>query len=238
MGTDGPYAWEVAADLGLSFEQLRAECRSRGYGLTSANSQLPLTLADWLRRDLPARPDVPTEQTDLEPAPPDDPGKGAQQWLRAVARAQRLSRETATYQGPKYNRKYPPPALVQAALDHAVVPQRSRSNRRPADVWTVEECDRAERIASSWAGTWLTRSTPNDSDPLEWLRVARGQRPDLAVALSIAGLSPADAELRLDRFGAEDLSARTIMAQVVGGLGVSQAVHAVNRFRSRNAAGA
>jgi hypothetical protein len=221
---EDPYALEVARELGLTFEQLRAECRSRGHSVASANDRLPLTLADWLKRDLPTKPDVSGERLAKEAKSEGDDDAG-QQWARAVARARSLS-DAASYQGPKYNRRYPPPPMIRAALDHVVVPRRSRSNKRPADSWSVEECDRAERVAGAFAAVWLSH---------DWLKVAQGERPDLAAALSAAGVTAAEAGLRLNRHGYEDRTCRSLMAQVVAGLPIERAVQTTERFRLRRA---
>lgn len=126
--------------------------------------------------------------------------------------------------------------LVHTALTHVVVPRRFHKDRRPDDVWSPEEIDRAERIAGEWASVWLTHGTPYGSDPVEWLRVAQGERPDLAATLAAAGIRPAEAVLRINRFGGIDSSGRSLMAEVVRGLSVDQAIQRVQRYRSTHPA--
>lgn len=89
---------------------------------------------------------------------------------------------------------------------------------------TPEERDRAQRLTKQWASTWL-------SDIVDWIRVAGGEHPDIAVKLSQAGLAPADAELRLG-FGRIDSTRDTIITRVTKGtLGIKDAVRQVQDFR-------
>lgn len=227
----GKFASDVAKEFGMTFTQLRAECRLRGHSVISANDLLPVPLVDWLRRELapgPARQDHRAKDAQVEHV--DGPGD----WERALAQARRRSRQAVRDRGPKYSRRHPPPALIRAALDHAVVPRRSRRTQRPIDVWTPEEIDRAERIALSWANVWFSASAPTDFDLVAWLRVAGGERPDLAARLATAGLSPADAGLRLDQAGGVDPTARSVMTQVINGVPVNVAAGRVARHRARS----
>lgn len=41
-----------------------------------------------------------------------------------------------------------------------------------------------------WAQAWMTGHTDNESNVVDWIRVARGERPEIAAKLSNAGLTP------------------------------------------------
>lgn len=225
------FASDVAKEFGITFTQLRAECQLRGHSVSSASSILPVQLVDWLRREL--APGDAQQDRRVKDAPAEQV-EGPGDWERALAQARRRSRQAVRDRGPKYSRRHPAPALIRTALDYAVVPLRSRGTQRPIDVWTHEEIHRAERIALSWASVWFSASAPADSDPVPWLRVAEGERPDLAARLATAGLSPAEAELRLDQAGGVDPAARSVMTQVIGGLPVHIAASRVVRHRARS----
>jgi hypothetical protein len=232
--TTDRFASDVAKEFGFTFKQLKDECRLRGHSVSSANAVLPEPLVDWLRRELAPgsrQQDPSATGTGVEAA------DGQQEWERAVTRARRRTRQLARDQAPKYTRRHPPPRLIQAALDHAVVPRRSRQTQRPADVWTVEEVDRAERIAGAFASIPLSGAASIDFDEVEWLRVTRGERPDLAARLANAGFSPADADLRLDKLGMADPTARPVMIQVIHGLPIDAAVRLVSQYRARTELG-
>jgi hypothetical protein len=69
------------------------------------------------------------------------------------------------------------------------------------------------------------------SDIVDWIRVAGGERSDIAVKLSKAGLTPADAELQLG-FGRIDSTRDTIITRVTKGtLGLKDAAQQVHEFR-------
>jgi hypothetical protein len=80
-----------------------------------------------------------------------------------------------------------------------------------------------------WLETWL-------DDMAEWIRVSGGEHPDVAVQLSAAGLTTADADLRLG-FGRIDPTRDTMIRQVIKStLGIKDAVRQVNEFRRSQSA--
>ena len=93
------------------------------------------------------------------------------------------------------------------------------------------DCRPHLKLTKQWATTWL-------SDVVDWIRVCGGEHPDVAVNLCTAGLTPADADLRLG-FGRIDPTRDTIIQRVIkGNLGIKDAVRQVSEFRrSRPATG-
>lgn len=65
----------------------------------------------------------------------------------------------------------------------------------------------------------------------DWIRLTGGEHPDVAVKLSRAGLTAADAELRIG-FGRIDRARDTIIMRVIkGNLGIKDAARQVQEFR-------
>jgi hypothetical protein len=121
--------------------------------------------------------------------------------------------------------------MAQALLELVIVPQRPPHIRRDEGRYTPEERDRADRMSRLWASAWLQGGTDNETDILEWIKVARGGHPDIAARMSHAGLTPADAELKLG-FGRLDPTRDTIFNRVVSGnLGFKDAVRQVSDYR-------
>lgn len=95
-----------------------------------------------------------------------------------------------------------------------------------------EEMDRADRLATQWASVWLTGGADNESDRLDPGGPRRTSgHCDIAAKLSNAGLTPADAELRLF-CGRQNLSRDTIITLIIKGhLSAKDAVHQLQEFR-------
>jgi hypothetical protein len=80
-----------------------------------------------------------------------------------------------------------------------------------------------------WLETWL-------DDMAEWIRVSGGDHPEVAVTLCAAGLTPADADLRLG-FGRIDSTPDTLIQRVIKGtLGSKDAVRQASEFRRSQSA--
>ncbi len=72
---------------------------------------------------------------------------------------------------------------------------------------------------------------------VDWIRLTGGEHPDVAAQLSRAGLTAADAELRIS-FGRIDPTRDTIIMRVIRGhLRVNDAVRQVQEFRRSQATG-
>jgi hypothetical protein len=114
--------------------------------------------------------------------------------------------------------------LYVAAIATATNPGSTTPGQQLDDAHTPEERDHAQRLTKQWASTWL-------SDIVDWIRVRRGERRDVAVKLSEQGLTPAEMELRLG-FGRVDPSRDTIIERVIkGNIGIKDAVRQVQEFR-------
>lgn len=146
------------------------------------------------------------------PALHEDNGFGA-----ALEEARRLSRRASSS-------SHVPGDIETAIYRHAIDPRRTRRG-----AYTPEERDRGERLMQRWLETWLDNMA-------DWIRVSGGENPDIAVQLCAAGLTPADADLRLG-FGRIDPTADTIIRRVMKGtLGLKDAVRQVDEFRRSRAA--
>jgi hypothetical protein len=204
---------ELAKELGVTSREILAACSSYGEFVKSASSTLEAPLARRLRADLGGRTNSVSAQdygrsADIgQPTIDDDGGFGA-----AYEKTRRQSRST-------HSSSQKPGPIESAIYRYAIDPRRSRRGG-----YTPEERDRAQRLTKQWATTWL-------SEIVDWIRVSGGEHSDVAVKLSKAGLTPADAELRLG-FGRIDASRDTIMERVSKGtLGIKDAVRQVQDFR-------
>ena len=138
--------------------------------------------------------------------PGDDGGFAA-----TYEKAQRSSKPTHS--------EHRPGTIESAIYRQAIDVGRTRRGR-----YTPEERDRAERLTKLWASTWLP-------DVVDWIKLSGGARVEVAMQLSRAGLTAADAGLRLG-FGRIDRSRDTIFERVVkGSVGFKDAVRQVHEFR-------
>jgi Translation initiation factor IF-2, N-terminal region len=211
---------ELAKELGVTSKEILVACRNYGQFVKSSSSTLEAPLVRQLREGLGGRvnsinPRDYGVSADLShPTVVDDGGFGA-----ALERARRQSRSTTSG-------THKPGAIESAIYRCAIDPHRTKRGG-----YTPEERDRAQRLAKQWASTWLP-------DIVDWIKVAGGVRPDIAVKLSTAGLTPTDADLRLG-FGRIDPTRDTIITRVTKGtLGIKDAVRQVQDFhRQKRAAG-
>jgi hypothetical protein len=204
---------QLATELGVTSKEILVACSNYGEFVKSAGSALEDPLARRLRDDLGGRASSISAReygvsADINhPIVLDDGGCGA-----AYERARRQSRSTSS-------RRHEPGAIESAIYRYAIDPYRTKRGG-----YTPEERDRAQHLTTQWASTWL-------SDIVDWIRVAGGERTDIAVKLSKAGLTPADAELQLG-FGRIDSTRDTIITRVTKGtLGLKDAVQQVHEFR-------
>ncbi len=200
---------ELAKELGVTSREILAKCSDYGEFIKSASHTLPPRLIRRLRHDLGPGAISARHYGDSADInqPADDGGFGA-----AYQRAQRASRST-----PSHSHK---PGEIESAIYRYVIDPH-RTNRGGH---TPEQRDRAERLTNQWANTWLP-------DMIDWIRVTGGERSDIAAKLSAAGLTPADADLRL-MGGRIDPTRDTIVTRVMKGhLGIKDAVRQVQEFR-------
>lgn len=204
---------ELAKELGVTSKEILVACSKYGEFVKSSSSTLEAPLVRRLRADLGDRTssisarDYGVSADIGHPTAVDDGGFGA---AYEKARRQSRSHSFGTHK----------PGAIESAIYRCVIDPR----RTKRGGYTPEERDRAQRLTKQWATTWLP-------DIVDWIRVAGGEHPDVAVKLSKAALTSADAELRLG-FGRIDASRDTIIERVIKGtLGIKDAVRQVQEFR-------
>ena len=211
---------ELAQELGISSGRLLEKCSARGEFVKSASSTLPPSLVQALREECaPKKPENDCSDYGLGRSRNSLSNNDDGGFAEAFARAQRASRR------PGHHSKRTEPSAIETALYRYMIdPTRTRPGR-----YTPEERDRVERKARRWAETWL-------EDQVEWIAVSGGEHIDTAIELSRAGLSAADAGLRLG-FGRFDSSSPTIFDRVSRGtMGLKDAVLQVKDFRRSESA--
>jgi len=212
---------ELAAEFGVTAKDILVLLHQWGEFVKSASSTLEPPLARKVREHYAAQLPRPIAAAEYgnsadvrRPPQADDHGFGA-----ALEKARRHSRQTS----PGYHK---PGEIETAIYRHAIDPRRTRRGS-----YTPEERDRAERLLQRWLETWL-------DEMAEWIRVTGGEHPDIATKLFAAGLTPADADLRLG-FGRIEPTRDTILQRVVRGtLGIKDAARQVDAYqRSQSATG-
>ncbi|BBX25023.1 hypothetical protein GCM10009632_19130 [Mycolicibacterium alvei] len=210
---------ELAAEFGVTAKDILALLSGWGEFVKSASSTVEAPLARRVREHYAARPPRPITARDYGASAGSNRSalRDDNDFAAAVERARRRSRRTA----PSDHK----PGEIEAALYRCVIdPTRTRHGG-----YTPEDRDRVERLLRRWLETWL-------DDMAEWIRVSGGQHPDVAVKLCAAGLTPADANLRLG-FGRIDATRDTIIRRVIrGALGVRDAVSQVKEYRRSQSA--
>lgn len=210
---------ELAAEFGVTAKDILVLLSGWNEFVKSASSTVEAPLARRVREHYAARPPRPITARDYgasagpsRPSASEDDGFGA-----ALEKARRQSRRTS----PASHK----PGEIETALFRCVIdPVRTRRGN-----YTFEERDRVERLLQRWLETWL-------DDLAEWIRVSGGQHPDIAVKLCAAGLTPADANLRIG-FGRVDPTRDTIIQRVIRGtLGIKDAVSQVKEYRRSQSA--
>lgn len=224
----------LAKELGVTSKEVLMKLSEWGHFVKSASSTLEAPLVRRLREEFRSGTTALIDAQDYghaadirRPIASDDGGFGA-----ALRKAQRQSNSgSATGRRLRRQRDEPLAPIVKAVLDFVIVAQRPAHAVRTDGSDTRQEIDRAKPIAMQWAQAWMTGHTDNESNVVDWIRVARGERPDIAAKLSNAGLTPADTELRLG-FGRIDESRDTIIARVIkGNLGIRDAIRQVQEYR-------
>jgi hypothetical protein len=210
---------ELAAEFGVTAKDILVLLSGWGEFVKSASSTVKAPLVRRVREHYAARLPRPISARDYgasagtsRPAESGDNGFG-----EALERARRRSRQTSP-------NSHKPGEIETAIFRYAIEPTRTRRGK-----YTPEERDRVERLLQQWLETWL-------GDMAEWIRVSAGQHPGVAMKLCAAGLTPADADLRL-AFGRIDPTRDTIIQRVIRGtLGVKDAASQVNDYRRSQSA--
>jgi len=220
MAQDKARVHQLAAEFGVTAKDILVLLSGWGEFVKSASSTVEAPLARRVREHYAARPPRPITARDYgasagpsrRPVVSDDNDFGA-----ALERARRQSRRTS----PGNHM----PGEIETVLYRCVIgPVRTRRG-----TYTPEERDRVERLLQRWLETWL-------DDMAEWIRVSGGQHPDVAVKLHAAGLTAADADLRLG-FGRIDATRDTIMQRVTKGtVGIKNAESQVRDYRQSQTA--
>jgi hypothetical protein len=163
---------EVAEELGLTTHQLLAELAARGYFVKSASSTLEPPVITRLRQELPVGHTRPIDENLYGNSAVRRPQKRGDEdgFWSAVERAQQ-NRGSSSGR----TRDTPSGPITTAILELVIVPQRPAHIRRAEGKYTPEECDGADCISRNWASAWLTGGTDNESDIVEWIRVAQGR---------------------------------------------------------------
>ncbi len=205
---------QLAAEFGVTAKDILVLLSGWGEFVKSASSTVEAPLARRVREHYAARPPQPIAARDYgvsagpgRPVMSDD-----NDFWSELEKARRQSRRTSPG---SHN-----PGEIETALFRCVIdPVRTRRGN-----YTPEERDRVERLLQRWLETWL-------DDMADWIRVSGGRHPDVAVKLSAAGLTPADADLRIG-FGRIDPTRDTIIRRVIRGtLGIKDAVSQVKEYR-------
>lgn len=208
---------ELAVEFDVTAKDILVLLSAWGEFVKSASSTVEAPLARRVREHYAARPPIAARDYGVSAGPSrpvvrDDNGFGA-----AVERARRQSRRTS----PGSHK----PGEIETALFRCVIdPTRTRRGG-----YSPEDRDRVERLLRRWLETWL-------DDMVEWIRVSGGQHPHIAAKLCAAGLTPADAELRLG-YGRIDPTRDTIIHRVIKGtLGIKDAASQVREYRRSQSA--
>lgn len=205
---------QLAAEVGVTAKDILMLLSGWGEFVKSASSTVESPLARRVREHYAARPPRPISARDY--------GVSAGRSRLVVSddndfwfdleKARRQSRRTS----PGSHKT----GEIETALFRCVIdPTRTRRGN-----YTPEERDRVERLLRRWLETWM-------DDMAEWIGVSGGQHPDVAVKLCAAGLTPADASLRLG-FGRVDPTRDTIIRRVIKDtLGIKDAVSQAKEYR-------
>jgi Translation initiation factor IF-2, N-terminal region len=204
---------ELAKELGVTAKEVLRACNDYGEFVKSASSTLPPRLVQKLREDLGSRSNRISARNygnSAEARSRTDLGDGG--FAASYEKPRRASRRPA-------HTNHKPGAIKEAIYRYAIDPGRARKGR-----YTPEEEDRAERLTMAWASRWLP-------DVIRWIEVSSGAHWDVAARLSEAGLSAADAALKLG-FNRIDVTRDTIFDRIVNGtIGFNDAVRQVKEFR-------
>lgn len=188
---------ELAKELGWTSKQTISYLRDRGEYVTSPQSAVAEIVVRDIRRELAATPTLSTSaDEDLSPtlyghaAGSLDDGGG---WRDALRRAQAESRRPQ-----RGKNQEPLPGLVRALLDEVIVPRRG-DDRVPGDGsdYFGYEVREAKKLHKEWVRGQLTGLPDDDPAVIEWIKLTRGERPDLAAELASAGITATEAGLRL-----------------------------------------
>jgi Translation initiation factor IF-2, N-terminal region len=196
--------FELARELGWTSRQLLAELSRRGEFVKSAASQLEAPVVRAIRQEFGAVGEVP--DADAEVAP-EMYGRSAETFTAEgdTGFAEELSKAMArsNAKGKNNIRRWRPP-ILQALLDEVIVPQRPEHLDVPEGEYLGWEQKKAAKLNARWAEAQLNGLSDDDVVVIKWIRLSDGHRPDIAAALSDAGISPDEATLCIGHGGRID----------------------------------
>jgi hypothetical protein len=226
---------ELAKELGWTSRQTIDYLRDRGEYVTSPQNTLADIIVRDIRRELAAT-SMTSTRADERLAPDlyghavgrieDDGG-----WAEALHRAQAESRRS-----PRGKNRPPQHPRMRALLDEAIVP------RRDDDSVAVEgseyfgyEIREAKKLHKEWVRGQFNGLPADDHAVIEWIKLTGGQRPELAAQLAGAGMTAAEAGLRLGYGSRVDPRRETIFGRYRNKqISLSEALSEVWQWRRRN----
>lgn len=232
---------ELAKELGWPPGQLVEELRSRGEWVKSAMSTVEAPVVRSIRRDFAAaHPAVNPEQSvdpgfygdsaDLDVTTESTEETFGEALARVKAEPPR-HQKSATSQANHWR-----PPVLRALLDEVIA-------QRPEHLQPKGECfgwesKKAEELNLQWTAARLNGLAGEDSTVIEWIRLGCGQRPRLAAELSSAGITPAEAGLRLGYGGRIDPRMDTVYIRFRDRrITRSEVIAAVRQWRQNHATG-
>jgi hypothetical protein len=233
---------QIAKELGWTSKQVIDYLLSEGHYVASAQSGVPDILVKEMRRRFAAIPNTTAIANDdrLEPTQYGNAAavtgytdredvENGETWAQALSRVETESRRS------RGRRLHP---VVRALLDHAIVPNRLEDPLAEyGAAYSEEEIRRAKDMHIEWARGQLSGLPEDDRVLIEWIGLTNGQRPDLAAELAGAGLTPAEAGLRLGYGSRIDHKRPTIFTRFRNRqINRSETVAEVWRWRRRNIA--
>jgi hypothetical protein len=233
---------QLAKELGWPPARLVDELRNRGEWVKSAMSTIEAPVVRAIRRDFAtATPEVDPEDTleptfygesaDLEA----DTSQPDETFAEALARITSEPPRHQTSASPKSYRWRS--AVLQALLDE-VIAQRPEHVGQPSGEHFGWELKKAEKRHLQWTTARLNGLAGEDPIVIQWIRLSGGHRPRLAAELSGAGITLAEAGLRLGYGGRVDPRMDTLYVRFRDRrITRSEVIAAVRQWRQNNATG-
>jgi hypothetical protein len=190
---------QLAKELGWTSKQALDYLQARGEYVTSPQSAIADIVVRDIRREFATAPSDAADER-LSPAMyghsavvADAVVDDGETWEQALRRAQAESQRA-----PRGRSQRPLHPVVRALLDEVIVPRRDHDNVPTNDTgYFPGEIREAKRLHKAWVAGQLNGLPDDDRTVIEWIRLTRGERADLAAELAAAGVTPAEAALRL-----------------------------------------
>jgi hypothetical protein len=190
---------QLAKELGWTSKQALDYLQARGEYVTSPQSAIADIVVRDIRREFATAPSDAADER-LSPAMyghsavvADAVVDDGETWEQALRRAQAESQRA-----PHGRSQRPLHPVVRALLDEVIVPRRDHDNVPTNDTgYFPGEIREAKRLHKAWVAGQLNGLPDDDRTVIEWIRLTWGERADLAAELAAAGVTPAEAALRL-----------------------------------------